>query len=163
MEHVEQHLAYLQGLVEGLDPEQAGLEGKALFSLVQLCDDLIAELRTVHVRVEECEQYIEAVDEDLTDLEYLLYDDEEIYETVHEDYQEAMSYREQFSDLDDSDEAYYYEALHTTDRKGIVQHVHELECPQCREVLMIKEEVDPEGYHSYEITNRFHRDILNPS
>ncbi|GIO00125.1 hypothetical protein J5TS2_07930 [Brevibacillus halotolerans] len=163
MEHVEQHLAYLQGLLEGLDPELAGLEEKALYRLVQLCDDLVAEMRTIHVRVEECEQYVEAVDEDLTDLEYLLYADDEFYETVFEDYQEAMNYRERFSDLDDSDEAYYYEALHDTDRKGTVSHVRELEFPQCREVLMVKEEVDPEGYHSYEITNRSHQDVHNPS
>jgi hypothetical protein len=150
MEQAANRIAYLRGLADGMEGNNGSREGKMFIELIELMDDLCGELRELHARVEETERYAEAIDEDLEDVELLLYGDEEdLYETVGDCAEEHLDDYQAFADLDDDETAHIYEM----DRD---EGVHfdtscEFECPACREVIRLHEGVDDEGYQHYVI------------
>ncbi|WP_232696084.1 CD1247 N-terminal domain-containing protein [Brevibacillus daliensis] len=151
MDGLKQRMAYLRGLTESQELGGQVASAKVLTQLVQMFDELYNEVRSLHTRIYECEVYMEAVDEDLSDLECLLYDDEDYDETVARDYQEAMAWRDHFSDLDDDEGAYLYETVgpNSSTWKNDSMHVQEMECPGCHEIFLVREQVDSSGYYSY--------------
>lgn len=150
MEKLESKIAYLRGLAEGMEVSGSSREGRVIVEIIQLLDDMNSELKELHVRVEETEDYTEAIDEDLEDLELLLYeDDDDLYEMVEdcEEHQARNQSNDQFYDLDDDEEAYMFEAGKETE----FDSSYEIECPTCQEVIFLHEGVDGEGYHHYVI------------
>lgn len=146
LEALENRIAYLRGLADGLDVQEHSREGKILVEMIELVDDIYGAFRELHARVEEAERYAEAIDEDLEDVElYLFGDDENLYETVGDCAAEEREAYEAFADLDDDEDAYLYE----TGGRDHVTSSHAIECPSCREVLFFHEGVDDEGYHHY--------------
>ncbi|WP_126427557.1 CD1247 N-terminal domain-containing protein [Brevibacillus marinus] len=157
MEHVEKRISYLRGLADGFAVGEASREGKILVDLIQVIDDLAAEIDELHLRLQEAEQYVEAVDEDLSDLEYMLFDDAALYEVVEDD-EEAGEY----ADLDDSEDAFLYE---TTGEAGEAAYgrSYEFECPSCRETILFHEGIDEEGYRHYLIEPSREEAAINPT
>ncbi|GAA4709902.1 CD1247 N-terminal domain-containing protein [Brevibacillus fulvus] len=152
MEKLENRISYLQGLADGMDVGSNSKEGKILQEVIQLLDDMYGELRELHARIEETEEYVEAVDEDLEDLELLLYDDaeddEDLYEMVDDcDDELADDNVDQFYDLDDDETAYTFE----NQQNDEFDTSYEIECPTCREIIFLHEGTDDEGYHHYVI------------
>ncbi|CAJ1002994.1 MULTISPECIES: CD1247 N-terminal domain-containing protein [Bacillales] len=146
LETLENRIAYLRGLAEGLDIQENSREGKILAEMIELVDDIYGAFRELHARVEETERYAEAIDEDLEDVElYLFNDDEALYETVEDCSVDGQAAYESFADHDDDEDAHLYE----TGERDHVLSSHALECPSCREVLFFHEGVDGEGYHHY--------------
>lgn len=151
MEKLDNRISYLRGLADGMDVGTTSREGKILTELIHLLDDMYAEVKELHVRVEETEEYVEAIDEDLEDLELLLYDDaDELYETVTDcDEHELDNQYDDYYDLDDDDEAYAYE--NRNDDRAHLETSYQIECPSCDEVIFLHEGEDDEGYHHYVI------------
>ncbi len=150
MEELGRRITYLRGLADGLDIGEATKEGRIVVEMVQLLDDLYAECRTLQLRIEETEDYVEAIDEDLNDLELLMYDDDdELYEMVDDDDFVVLDPDDEgeYYDLDDSEDAYLYDR--TSSENMPVNESYEFECPNCDETLLFHEEVDEEGYRHY--------------
>ena len=64
---VSEKVAYLRGLMEGLDIDDDSKEGKLFAAIVDVLDDMDED-------VAELADYIEEIDEDLGDLEEFVYD-----------------------------------------------------------------------------------------
>ncbi|WP_176560173.1 CD1247 N-terminal domain-containing protein [Brevibacillus dissolubilis] len=173
MEHLDKRISYLRGVIDGMDLDQTSMENRILVDLIDLLDEVSTELKSVHTRVDEVEDYVEAVDEDLSDMEYLLYDDEDddLYEDVDDDCEEYYLVDEDgehYYDLDDSEDAYVYESRHVRGRDSrddvSFDRSYEIECPTCREVVFLHEGTDQEGYHHYVIEpNHGGTEPINPT
>lgn len=143
VETLEKRISYLRGLTDGLEIEESTREGKILSEVIQILDDMYGEMLALDARMEETESYVEAVDEDLSDLELLLYDeDDELYEVIDEDD------LEEYYDLDDSEDAFVYDERRNDDE---FETSYEFECPSCQEVIFLHEGKDHEGYQHYVI------------
>mgnify|MGYP001236186948 CR=1 FL=1 len=83
---LEGRIAYLRGLAEGLDVNAQSSEGKLISEMIEILDEMHAEIHALHTRIEETEDYVDAIDEDLQDVELLLFeDDEALYEEVDDE------------------------------------------------------------------------------
>lgn len=79
MGSMKEKVAYLQGLTRGLNVSDTSSEGKLLLNIVDVLDDIAEEFDNMNSVQEELEDYVETIDEDLTDLE------EEVYEETYGD------------------------------------------------------------------------------
>lgn len=76
METVES-LGYLKGLIDGLDLDENKKEGKAIKAIVDVLTNIVEDIDDVTEGMEILAQQIDAVDEDLADVEdYLMEDDD---------------------------------------------------------------------------------------
>ncbi|MGO0060862.1 CD1247 N-terminal domain-containing protein [Brevibacillus fluminis] len=108
MESLAKRIAYLQGLTDGLEVGENSKEGRIISEMVTLLDELHVELKTLQLRMEEAESYVEAVDCDLGNLEWFVYDDEDLYEDVDDDDFVIEGRDQDYYDLDDSEDSYIY-------------------------------------------------------
>lgn len=77
MANIKEKVAYLQGLTRGLNVDERSAEGKLLLNVVDVMYDVAEEIQYLHVTQEDLENYVETIDEDLTELE------DEVYEGVY--------------------------------------------------------------------------------
>ncbi len=81
-------IAYIKGLAEGLNLDETKPEGKILTAIIDLLGDITAEICDIEESCEEIIEQIDAVDEDLADLEEFVYEedeDEEEFDCSHDD------------------------------------------------------------------------------
>lgn len=100
-------IAYIKGLAEGLNLDQTKPEGKILAAIIDLLGDITEEICDIEEGCEEIIEQIDAVDEDLADLESFIYEDDE--------------------DEDDCD----------CDCDCCDDEVYEIECPACNDVIYL--------------------------
>lgn len=111
MHQIKERMAYLKGLAEGLNVGQNSAEGRVLVGIMDVMNEMITSLDRLHMLQEQLEGYIEAVDDDLTDLENEFFDE----------YDEDLEL-----DDDEVDTAIEY---------------MEMTCPNCGETVFVDEEV----------------------
>ncbi len=70
-------IAYIKGLAEGLNLDDTTKEGKILTAIIDLLGDITAEICDIEDGCDELMEQIDAVDEDLADLESFIYEDDE--------------------------------------------------------------------------------------
>ena len=116
MHQLKERMAYLKGLAEGLNVGQSTPEGRVLVGMMDIMNEIVRSVDRLQGLQEQLEEYIEAVDDDLTDLENEFYDD-----------YEEDEYDEDLEDLDlDDDTAIEY---------------MEMTCPNCSETVFVDEDV----------------------
>ena len=71
---VSEKVAYLRGLMEGLDMDEDKKEAKLFNAIIEALDDVASELSDIDEDMEELADYIEELDEDLGDVEEFVYD-----------------------------------------------------------------------------------------
>ena len=71
---VSEQVAYLRGLMDGLEIDEDSKEGKLFAAIVDTLDDIATELSDMEEEMEDLNDYIEEVDEDLGDVEEFVYD-----------------------------------------------------------------------------------------
>ena len=95
-------VAYMKGLAEGLGLDTKSKEGKLLKVIMDILDDIALELQDIHAEQGELEEGLDAVSDDLADVETYLYeqdgeDDEEdgeVYQTTCPNCQEDVFFDE---------------------------------------------------------------------
>ena len=95
-------VAYMKGLAEGLGLDTKSKEGKLLKVLMDILDDIALELQDIHAEQGELEEGLDAVSDDLADVETYLYeqdseddeDDGEVYQTTCPNCQEDVFFDE---------------------------------------------------------------------
>ena len=102
---ITERVAYLKGLAEGLELSTESKEGKVIAGMLEALEDIANEMADMTDR-------LDVLDEDLADVEDVVYDDED------EDFDYGFDDDELFSDEDDEDEG-----------------VYEFECPNCHETV----------------------------
>ena len=70
---VSEKVAYLKGLMEGLDFQADTKEGKIIKLMADILEDMAEEILTLQDDVDDINEYMEAVDEDLTNVEEELF------------------------------------------------------------------------------------------
>ena len=106
-------IAYIKGLAEGLNLDETKPEGKILAAIIDLLGDITDEIYDIEEGCEEIIEQIDAVDEDLADLEEYVYEDE-------------------YDDDDDDCDC---------DCDCCDDEVYEIECPACNDVIYLDEEM----------------------
>ena len=119
MELIEK-IGYLKGLADGVDLDKTTKEGKIIAALLDVVDLLANRVIELEQDVEELNDYCEELDEDLGDVEELLYDDDDEDELCD-------------GDCEGCDGCDEYDPEDT----------YEVECPTCHEVICFDESLDP--------------------
>ena len=73
---ITEKVAYLKGLAEGMDLDTEKKEGKLLAAIIDVLDDIALELVDMQEAQEELGDGLDAVSDDLEDVEDLLYGDD---------------------------------------------------------------------------------------
>lgn len=115
---IKEKTSYLKGLLEGLNIDSEKPEGKLIAKLVEVVDEMAEEIEALGCDLDTCNDYIEEIDEDLGDLEEIVYD-------IDEDDDECDCC--DCCDCDDEDGDYF-----------------EAQCPNCGEMIYFSEDTDPE-------------------
>lgn len=125
-DRLRREISYVEGLLEGSTTGNS-LDAKALTRLIGVVDELIEATQKLDTRQAELEEYAEAIDEDLNDLELLFYDeDEDSYLITCPECGEDVAV--ELDDLDDEE--------------------IDLLCPNCHTTLSIEDASDAEEIES---------------
>lgn len=87
MRNLKEKVAYLHGLTQGLNVNEQSSEGKILLNVIDVLDSFADEVQNVNLAQVELEDYVESIDEDLTDLEDQIYEELD-YEEEEDNYDE---------------------------------------------------------------------------
>ena len=128
--NIQEKLAYLKGLVEGLGLDETKKDTKVINNLMILLEDLVGSVAKLQEGFVDIQEQIDAVDEDLGEIEKDLYEDDD----------ECTCGKDEHAD------DIYYEV--TCPTCGETMHLDddtinqcEIDCPNCGEKL----EFDLEG------------------
>ena len=70
-----ERVAYIKGLAEGLDLDESTKEGKWLKAIIEVLGDMAEDAADLEDYVAELSEQVDAVDEDLSTLEEVVYDE----------------------------------------------------------------------------------------
>ena len=99
MKYIREKVAFIEGLVEGLELDLTTKEGKVLDRIIDVLGDMTDALEGLAEAQDELEDYAEMIDDDLTELEEFILD---------EDWDEEY---DDFDDVDFDDDDDYYEVV----------------------------------------------------
>ena len=109
-------VAYLKGLMEGLKIDDSTNEGKILTIMADILDEMSATVEDIAEEVDETVELVDTLDEDLGEIEDLIYCDDDDDDCCCDD------------DDDDDDDAMY-----------------ECVCPNCGDTIMLGENIIADG------------------
>jgi hypothetical protein len=104
MSYLKEKVSYLRGLAEGMQISDATNEGKLLKAMLEVMDDFALAIDDMEEIQEQLGEQVDTIDEDLAEIERVVFDEEE----------------------DDEDDDFC---------------VSEIECPYCKEKIVIDDEV----------------------
>ncbi|MEG1448429.1 MAG: hypothetical protein RR048_05775 [Oscillospiraceae bacterium] len=114
---ITERVAYLKGLMEGLEIDTTKKEGKILAVMAEILDDLALSVTDIDDTISDLEEQVEAIDEDLGTLEEDFYEDED---------------EDDCCCCDDDDDLFE-------------DDIYEVECPKCGDVVCIDSDMLEEG------------------
>ena len=114
---ITEKVAYLKGLAEGMELDTEKKEGKLLAAIIDVLDDIALELADMKVDQEELYNGLDAVSDDLEDVEDAVFGED---------------------DEDEEDEYEYEEPEEDEDRYATT-------CPTCEETIYFDESVLEDG------------------
>ena len=115
---ITEKVAYLKGLAEGMDLDTGKKEGKLLAAIIDVLEDIALEPSDIEDAQEELGDGLDAVSDDLEDVEDLLYGED---------------------DEDDDEDAYELDDL------GEDEECYATTCPTCEETIYFDESVLEDG------------------
>ena len=115
---ITEKVAYLKGLAEGMELNTEKKEGKLLAAIIDVLEDIALELSDIEDAQEELGEGLDAVSDDLEDVEDLLYGED---------------------DEDDEDSEYELDDL------GEDEDCYATTCPTCEESIYFDESVLEDG------------------
>ena len=115
---ITEKVAYLKGLLEGMELDTSKKEGKLLAAIIDVLDDIALEIEDLLDYADELGEGLDAVSDDLEDVEDVLFEEDE----EDDEYEE-----EDFDELDEDEDCYA-----TT-------------CPTCEEEIFFDESILEDG------------------
>ena len=125
----------LVGLAEGLGLDTKSKEGKLLTVMIDILDDIALELRDIREDQGELEEALDAVSDDLSDVEACLYESEDEDEDEEDDADEDEEVYE--TTCPNCEEELFFDETILAD--GCV------ECPNCEEEIFFDETILADG------------------
>jgi len=120
----KEYSAYIKGLLEGLQLDQAKPETKVINALCGIVEQMAGELESLKKDTQTAHDYCEELDEDLGDLEEFVYGDDDECDCCGDDDEDCCCHH----DDDDDDDSDFYCAM----------------CPHCGEKVYFDDTIDPE-------------------
>lgn len=80
MDSMTSKVSYLNGLVDGLGIDAESKEGKVVREIVNVLNEMAEEIEEIKDSQRDIQDYVDALDEDLTSLEDDLYDEDDNYD-----------------------------------------------------------------------------------
>ena len=118
-------VAYMKGLAEGLGLDTKSKEGKLLTVMIDILDDIALELQDIRDEQSDLEEGLDAVSDDLSDVESYLYDlDDEDDEEEDDEDEEGEVYE---TTCPNCEEEIFFDETIMADGS--------VECPNCGEKL----------------------------
>lgn len=124
MNSIISKVSYLSGLVDGLEINKDTKEGKVLIEVVNVLKDMAQEISHISDSQKDMEEYIDAIDEDLSELQGGIYDDE------YEPYEDVGDNFIQLKCPNCSDDVYV--------DKDLLGQREEITCPNCHNKMPIE-------------------------
>ncbi len=126
--------AYIKGLADGMEISDASKEGKLIYALIELVEEMTATIEEMKGKMSDLEDYVEEIDEDLGDVEELLLYDEDEEDECDGDCDNCCLDCEldDFDDLDD-------------DEDFDDEDFFEIVCPACGDTVCFDATIDPEN------------------
>ncbi|MDE5583543.1 MAG: hypothetical protein K2J08_07550 [Ruminococcus sp.] len=124
-------MAYLQGLMEGLELDDSTKEGKILKQMSELMSEVVLYIDDLQSQVDELTELCDILDEDLGIVEDEIFDDEEF---LCNNCEECPNGEEDDDELDDD-----YDFDEDDDE------LYEITCPTCGDTILIDEDMIDEG------------------
>lgn len=85
MDYLYEKVAYLNGLIDGMELDESTKEGKALIVIAEILEDIVEALEELDEDQAEIEEYVELMDEDLSNVEDELFGEFDIDDFEDED------------------------------------------------------------------------------
>jgi len=118
---IKERAAYLRGLAEGLNVGDGTREGRILREVVSFLSEVAEQIDVMRARQADLEDHIEGLDEDVADLEQLVYDDDDLFDLT------CPHCHEEFFDP-----------------RLLDEDVDELTCPACGQLVLVDDDEDDE-------------------
>ncbi len=77
MSYISERVAFIKGLAEGMKIEDTTNEGKLLTAIIDVLDDIALAIDDVEEIQDEMSEQVDGIDEDLAELEKVVYEDED--------------------------------------------------------------------------------------
>ncbi|MBC2580319.1 CD1247 N-terminal domain-containing protein [Clostridium sp. DJ247] len=124
MNSINSKVSYLSGLIDGLDIDRDTKEGKILVEVVNVLKSIAQEITEIAESQKDMQHYIDAIDEDLTDLQDEFYDS---------DYNLCEDEGNNFVQLEckDCGDTVYVD-------KDIMSQGEEITCPNCHNKISLE-------------------------
>nr|WP_326127359.1 CD1247 N-terminal domain-containing protein [uncultured Oscillibacter sp.] len=116
---ITEKVAYLKGLAEGMELDTDKKIGKLLAAIIDTLDDIALELEDIKDEQTELADGLDAVSDDLEDVENVVFDE--------------------WDEDDDEDDDYYYDDLDED------EECYATTCPTCEETIYFDESVLEDG------------------
>ena len=116
---ITEKVAYLKGLAEGMELDTDKKVGKLLAAIIDTLDDIALELEDIKDEQAELADGLDAVSDDLEDVENVIFDE--------------------WDDEDEDDGEYYYDDLDED------EECYATTCPTCEETIYFDEAVLEDG------------------
>ncbi len=126
MSYISERVAFIKGLAEGMKVDDTTNEGKLLTAIIDVLDDISLAIEDVEEIQDEMSEQVDGIDEDLAELEKIVYEAED--EIEFEEIECPYCGEEIEVDLDLIDE----------DAEAI-------ECPHCHQKIELEWDCDCDG------------------
>ena len=77
MSNLSDRVAYLKGLAEGMEIAEDSKLGKLVLAMIDVLGDTAAEIKRLENKHDELDEYVDSIDEDLAEVEEILFDEED--------------------------------------------------------------------------------------
>jgi hypothetical protein len=92
MGFLRERVSYLKGLSEGMKIDENTNEGKLLMAIIDVIDDIALAVEDLEEIQDEQAELIESIDNDLAEVEYVIFDDENYYDDDDDDSDDDYDY-----------------------------------------------------------------------
>lgn len=135
---ISEKVAYLKGMMEGMELDTEKGNGKLLAKIVEILDDMALEIEDLSDEAVQLRDYCDELDSDLGDVEEYLLDEAESDDCSCEGCEGCDGYNEDDFDFEDDDDDEYDEDEEDDD------DIIEAMCPECGEEIFFDLDIDPE-------------------
>jgi len=77
MSNLSDRVAYLKGLAEGMEIAEDSKLGKLVVAMIDVLGETAEEIKRLESKHEELDEYVDSIDEDLAEVEEILFDEED--------------------------------------------------------------------------------------